>query len=86
MFAASGYKVALYDDVPARVADAMEEIEKTMIKLSGQGLLRGQQGPEEQLKLIEPVTSLKETVCGVNHIQVALSSSYISGVSHQNQC
>lgn len=69
LFASVGYKVMLYDILPAQVDTALKETEKELHSLEAQGLLRGNLNAKQQFSCISGTTKITELVKGAIFIQ-----------------
>lgn len=70
IFAASSYKVQLYDVVPENVQKAIETIKAKLLDLEKKGLLRGNLTASQQLTLISGASSLEECLKDAFYCQV----------------
>ncbi|XP_064473536.1 lambda-crystallin-like [Ornithodoros turicata] len=69
LFASAGYDVALFDVDPAKIDEALADIEKQLKSLQDKRLLRGTLSAEEQHSLVHKAASLADCVRGSLHVQ-----------------
>ncbi|CAI9717461.1 lambdalambda-crystallin-like [Octopus vulgaris] len=69
LFAASGYKVSMFDVNPDQVANALENILSQLKNLEKLGLLRGTLSVEEQYQRISKTVTLESCVTGAVYVQ-----------------
>lgn len=62
LYAASGYRVQIYDIKPEQVQHALSTIDDQLIQLAKDGLLRGKLTVNEQRSLITGTNDLAECV------------------------
>lgn len=69
LFASAGYNVSIFDVVPSKLTEALEDIKTQLLKLEETGNLRGNLTATEQFNLIKTSETLKHCVNGSIHIQ-----------------
>ena len=70
LFAASGFKVCIYDNISKQLEDGLADIHSQMDKLKSTGQLRGTLSVAEQMALIEGAVDLKSCIQDAFYIQV----------------
>lgn len=69
LFAGVGYRVQIYDIVPAQVENALRHLKEETKRLEKEGLLRGHLTAQQQLDRITGTTDIKELVRDAVFIQ-----------------
>lgn len=69
LFAGVGYRVQIYDIVPAQVENALKNLKEEVQRLEAGGLLRGHLNGKQQLERITGTTDIKELVRDACFIQ-----------------
>lgn len=69
LFAGVGYRVQIYDIVPAQVENALRHLKEEINRLEAEGLLRGHLNAKQQLERISGTTDIKELVRDAIFIQ-----------------
>lgn len=75
LFASSGFKVCIYDNMSKQLEDGLADIHSQMDKLKSAGQLRGTLSVAEQMALIEGTVDLKSCIRDAFYIQVMIMVS-----------
>jgi len=70
LFAESGFKVCIYDNISKQLEDGLADIHSQMNKLKSTGQLRGTLSVAEQMALIEGTVDLESCIRDAFYIQV----------------
>lgn len=69
LFAGVGYRVQIYDIIPAQVENALRHLKEELNRLEKEGLLRGHLNAQQQLDRISGTTDIQELVRDAIFIQ-----------------